>query len=138
MNHVFLFSRQDNIETAKELTENDVKLSSEILKALFNVTVSASDNSITESECYALKKLSKIIYQLLAEFAPLPQAPESLISHVAHMLINIPKACLEDITPSVKRRPWQDQIPKRNGYPVEYEVSKLPYSKLQGIVMFSA
>ena len=120
-----MFFRQGHIEITKKLTENDTKLTSEILKALFNITVSASDNTISETESDALRKLSKIIYQLLTDFAPLPEAPEVLISHIAHMLINIPKACAVDLTPSVKRRPWQDQIPKRNGYPVEFEVGNI-------------
>ncbi len=68
------------------------------------------------------KKLTEVIHCILTNDEKLRNDMKELLPHVAHMLVNIPKSCLDGLIPGVKRRPFHEPIPKRNKYPVEYEV----------------
>ena len=104
-------------------SQNEILIMSEALKTLFNLSVSLCEEDVKEGADFVLfNKLSLILHCLLSKCAPLPEQPEILIGHIAHMLVNIPMVCLNGLIPSVKRRQWQDAVPNREGYPTQYEV----------------
>ena len=105
-----------------------VTLVIEVLKALFNVTVNVADASVIEEQaCKNYCTLSCLLQEYLVHPHFASALPKALVGHIANMLINIPKGCLQGLLPSVKRRPWQEQVPRFKGYPCEYEVSEVFY-----------
>eukprot|EP00794_Sanderia_malayensis_P018841 gene18841-20737_t len=106
--------------------EMDIKLFSEILKTLFNISVDACEDctkDYTSSDTY--KKLMVVLHCFLTHLSTTVDHFNELLGHIAHMIINIPTCCLDGLTPNAKRRGWNERIPKRDGYPIEYELKDM-------------
>ena len=95
----------------------------EILKTLFNLSVKVCEDTLLEdSECKNYCLLVEILHAILTNPSFKDYLYNGFISDVANLFINLPQCCLSKLIPGVKRRKWEDPVPLKNGYPLEYEV----------------
>ena len=120
MENIFVSCRSD---TGKQLTEEENKIVSEILKALFNISMSLTESAIIEeTDIYICRRIVAILRYLLTKCSPLPKKPENLLTHIINMFVNIPKDSIDVLTPKVEKRGWYESVPRRSGHPLEFEV----------------
>ncbi|CAL1540464.1 unnamed protein product [Lymnaea stagnalis] len=86
----------------KGLTDQQVELCAEILKILFNLTISMEKKSVDEEEEAHFMRLVSILHDLLMSTIMSRDKQEDLQSHIVNLLINIPADFYEELlTPMV-------------------------------------
>ncbi|KAH9500577.1 Synembryn-A [Bulinus truncatus] len=86
----------------KGLTDQQVELCAEILKILFNLTISMEKKSVDEEEEAHFMRLVSILHDLLMSTIMSKDKQEDLQSHIINLLINIPADFYEELlTPMV-------------------------------------
>ncbi|XP_059150674.1 synembryn-A-like [Physella acuta] len=86
----------------KGLTDQQVELCAEILKILFNLTISMEKKSVDEEEEAHFMRLVSILHDLLMSTIMSKDKQEDLQSHIVNLLINIPADFYEELlTPMV-------------------------------------
>ncbi|BFZ05328.1 hypothetical protein BsWGS_08367 [Bradybaena similaris] len=85
------------------LTDQQVELCAEILKILFNLTISREKKSVDEEEEAHFMRLVSILHDLLMSTIMSKDKREDLQSHIVNLLINIPADFYEELlTPVVE------------------------------------
>ncbi|CAG5132458.1 unnamed protein product [Candidula unifasciata] len=85
------------------LTDQQVELCAEILKILFNLTISREKKSVDEEEEAHFMRLVSILHDLLMSTIMSKDKKEDLQSHIVNLLINIPADFYEELlTPVVE------------------------------------
>lgn len=79
------------------LTDQEVDLCSEILKILFNLTVTVDRNNFDEEEEAHLMRLVSVLRELLLCNTVSKDKREELTSHTVNLLINMPRDCYEEL-----------------------------------------
>ncbi|KAK3611621.1 hypothetical protein CHS0354_018317 [Potamilus streckersoni] len=79
------------------LTDQEIDLCSEILKILFNLTVTIDRNNIDEEEEAHFMRLVSVLRDLLVCKTISKDKKEELHSHTINLLINMPKDCYEEL-----------------------------------------
>jgi len=98
----------------------------EILKTLFNLTVKLCDETtLEESDCRNYCLLVEIVKEILTKPFFKCFLHNGLVSDVANVCINLPQSCLSKLVPGVRRRKWEDPVPHKDGYPLEYELKDM-------------
>ncbi|KAL4224805.1 Synembryn-B [Mactra antiquata] len=85
-------------ETREEgLTDQEVDLCSEILKILFNLTVTVDRNNLDEEEEAHMMRLVCVLRDLLLCTTATKDKREEILSHTVNLLINMPRDCYEEL-----------------------------------------
>lgn len=85
------------------LTDQQVELCAEILKILFNLTISVEKKIVDEEEEAHFMRLVSILHDLLMSTIMSKDKQEDLQSHIVNLLINIPADFYEELlTPMVE------------------------------------
>ncbi|XP_060555922.1 synembryn-A-like [Ruditapes philippinarum] len=79
------------------LTDQEVDLCSEILKILFNLTVTVDRNNLDEEEEAHMMRLVCVLRDLLMCKTASKDKREEIISHTVNLLINMPRDCYEEL-----------------------------------------
>ena len=77
---------------------------------------------LEDSECKTYCLLVEILHTFLTEPSLKDRLINGFITDIANLLINLPQRCLSNLIPGVKRRKWEDPVPTKYGYSLEYEV----------------
>ncbi|KAJ8299039.1 hypothetical protein KUTeg_023099 [Tegillarca granosa] len=80
-----------------DLTDQEVDLCCEILKILFNLTVSVNKNAMDEEEEGHFMRLVSVLRDLLMCRTVSKDKREELLSHTVNLLTNIPRDCYEEL-----------------------------------------
>lgn len=89
------------VSPEKKLETNDINLINEILKVLFNITVTNSTTVETdEDEEQQLKRLAIVLHELLIFEPKSQEIKEDYHSNIINLLTNIPVACYKDLVPN--------------------------------------
>jgi Guanine nucleotide exchange factor synembryn len=90
-----------NSTSKKTFSKQDVILINEILKVLFNITVTTSTTVETEEDdVQPLHRLSILLNELLSYRAESPEETEEYHSNIVNLLTNIPIVCFNELVPS--------------------------------------
>ena len=78
------------------MTQTEIRLSGEILKTMFNITINLPepDSKDTVEHC---ERIVFIVRSILVHFTPLPEQPENLPNHAINVLSNMPATCLKHL-----------------------------------------
>lgn len=79
------------------LTDQEVDLCSEILKILFNLTVTVDRNNLDEEEEAHMMRLVCVLRDLLMCRTASKDKREEILSHTVNLLINMPRDCYEEL-----------------------------------------
>ncbi|XP_052759790.1 synembryn-A-like isoform X2 [Mya arenaria] len=79
------------------LTDQEVDLCSEILKILFNLTVTVDRNNLDEEEDAHMMRLVCVLRDLLLCTTASKDKREGILSHTVNLLINMPRDCYEEL-----------------------------------------
>ncbi|XP_052268308.1 synembryn-A-like [Dreissena polymorpha] len=79
------------------LTDQEVDLCSEILKILFNLTVTVDRNNLDEEEDAHMMRLVCVLRDLLLCNTVSKDKREGILSHTVNLLINMPRDCYEEL-----------------------------------------
>lgn len=79
------------------LTDQEVDLCAEILKILFNLTVTVDRNYLDEEEEAHMMRLVCVLRDLLLCNTASKDKREDILSHTVNLLINMPKDCYEEL-----------------------------------------
>lgn len=98
------------------MTHDEVRLSAEILKTMFNITINLPDPSSTDTHEHC-ERIVFIVRSMFAHVQPLPDHPENLPNHAINIVSNMPSNCLKHLIwtmpSSVSRKLAQDFETKR-------------------------
>lgn len=79
------------------LTDQEVDLCAEVLKILFNLTVTVDRNNLDEEEEAHMMRLVCVLRDLLLCRTASKDKHEEIISHTVNLLINMPRDCYEEL-----------------------------------------
>jgi Guanine nucleotide exchange factor synembryn len=85
-------------EQKKEFGEQEVNLINEILRALFNITVT-EPTSVDEDDDNHLQRLAIVLHDLLLFDTKAKEATEEYHSNIVNLLNNIPISCYTELVP---------------------------------------
>ncbi|CAO1440688.1 unnamed protein product [Diamesa serratosioi] len=92
-----------NSTSAKKFQQPDINLINEILKVLFNITVTTPVSVETEEEDEQhLHRLAMVLNDLLKFGAPTVEILEEYHSNIINLLTNIPIGCFSELVPPVQ------------------------------------
>ena len=98
------------------MTQHEVRLSAEILKTMFNITIDLPDPNSTDTHEHC-ERIVFIARSMFAHIKPLPDHPENLPNHAINIVSNMPANCLKHLMwtmpSSVSRKLGQDFETKR-------------------------
>ena len=98
------------------MTHDEVRLSAEILKTMFNITINLPDPNSTDTHEHC-ERIVFIVRSMFAHVKPLPDHPENLPNHAINIVSNMPSNCLKHLIwtmpSSVSRKLAQDFETKR-------------------------
>ncbi|KAG5673771.1 hypothetical protein PVAND_003791 [Polypedilum vanderplanki] len=87
--------------TSKEFEQQDINLINEILKVLFNITVTGPTSvESEEDEDQHLQRLAIVLHDLLQFDAKQKENKEEYHSNIVNLLTNIPVSCYSELVPS--------------------------------------
>lgn len=84
-------------DTSPPLTDQHVELCCEVLKILFNLTVSIDKSSLDEEEEAHFMRLVSVLYELLTAVTASKDKKEELVSHTVNLLTNLPRESYEEL-----------------------------------------
>jgi len=88
---------RDAESSQASLSDQQVDLCSEILKILFNLTISVEKKSVNEEEEAHCMRLVSILHDLLMSRISSKEKRDNLISHIVNLLVNIPSELYEEL-----------------------------------------
>ncbi|KAL5007732.1 hypothetical protein ScPMuIL_016538 [Solemya velum] len=88
---------RDAEEAQIGLTDDEVDLCNEILKILFNITVTVDKNSLDEEEEAHFMRLVSVLRDLLMFKTVSKDKRDELQKHTVNLLTNMPKDCYEEL-----------------------------------------
>ncbi|XP_013406285.1 synembryn-A isoform X3 [Lingula anatina] len=88
---------KDSAEQGLPMSDADVDLCCEVLKILFNLTVSMDRFNIDEEEEAHCLRLVSLLHDLLVCKTVTPEKGEELVSHTVNLLTNMPRASYEEL-----------------------------------------
>jgi len=98
------------------MTQDEVRLSAEILKTMFNITINLPDPNSTDTHEHC-ERIVFIARSMFVHVKPLPDHPENLPNHAINIVSNMPSNCLKHLLwtmpSSVSRKLAQDFETKR-------------------------
>lgn len=93
------------------MTQDEVRLSAEILKTMFNITINLPDPNSTDTHEHC-ERIVFIARSMFVHVNPLPDHPENLPNHAINIVSNMPSNCLKHLLwtmpSSVSRKLAQD------------------------------
>lgn len=84
---------------SKEFEQQEIKLINEILKVLFNITVT-EPTTVDEDDDQHLQRLAIVLHDLLLYVAKSKELTEGYHSNIVNLLTNIPISCMTELVPS--------------------------------------
>lgn len=135
---ICFFSHRVVIEQAPNtyiIHQNEILLSAEIMKTMFNITLSLPEPESTDTVDHC-DRIVFIVRSIFVHLRPLPDEPENLPNHAINVLSNMPTKCLKHLMwtmpPSVCKKIAQDYEckPSSQRYRIQFEVWKsyfIPY-----------
>ena len=78
------------------MTQNEIRLSAEILKTLFNITLNLPEPESTDTVEHG-ERIVFIVRSIFVHFKPLPEQPENLPNYAINVLSNMPTKCLKHL-----------------------------------------
>lgn len=121
----FIFRAAAELSPTKfKLTEEQLKITEEILKTLFNITINiCEDEKDTREHC---ERLILIIRSILVKSDE--EAINKLFNHSVNLLVNLPKQCMGRLVLSMPRPVWKqlknyDEQRRAGQFRVQYEVN---------------
>lgn len=91
--------------------QNEILLSAEIMKTMFNITLSLPEPESTDTVDHC-DRIVFIVRSIFVHLRPLPDEPENLPNHAINVLSNMPTECLKHLMwtmpPSVCKKIAQD------------------------------
>lgn len=78
------------------MTQNEIRLSAEILKTMFNITLNFPEPESTDTVEHC-ERIVFIVRSFFVHFKPLPEQPENLPNHAINVLSNMPTKCLKHL-----------------------------------------
>ncbi|XP_074618882.1 chaperone Ric-8A-like [Acropora palmata] len=106
--------------------QNEILLSAEIMKTMFNITLSLPDPESTDTVDHC-DRIVFIVRSIFVHLRPLPDEPENLPNHAINVLSNMPTKCLKHLMwtmpPSVWKKIAQDYEcrPSSHRYRMQFE-----------------
>ena len=98
------------------MTQDEVRVSAEILKTMFNITINLPDPNSTDTHEHC-ERIVFIARSMFTHVKPLPDHPENLPNHAINIVSNMPSNCLKHLMwtmpSSVSRKLAQDFETKR-------------------------
>ncbi|CAH1787407.1 unnamed protein product [Owenia fusiformis] len=92
-----LILKSSDTQATAALSDQDVGLCCEILKILFNLTVTMDRNNLDEEEEAHFMRLVSVLHNLLLSKTVSKEKQEDLQSHTVNLLTNMPKDCYEEL-----------------------------------------
>lgn len=78
------------------MTETEIRLSAEILKTMFNITINLPEPDSTDTVEHC-ERIVFIVRSIFVHLRPLPEQPENLSNHAINILSNMPGKCLKHL-----------------------------------------
>ncbi|XP_068725216.1 synembryn-A-like [Montipora capricornis] len=78
------------------ITQNEIRLSAEIMKILFNITLNLPESEGTDTVDHC-DRIVFIVRSIFVHLKPLPNEPENLPNHAINVLSNMPTKCLKHL-----------------------------------------
>lgn len=86
-----------NDESERPLNDSDIDLSCEVLKILFNLTVSTNNSSLDEEEEAHYMRLVSVLHDLLVCETVSKEKRHELHNHTVNLLTNMPRESFEEL-----------------------------------------
>lgn len=78
------------------MTQDETRVSAEILKTMFNITINLPDPDSTDTREHC-ERIVFIVRTMFAHIKPLPDCPENLPNHAINIVSNMPSDCLKHL-----------------------------------------
>lgn len=78
------------------MTQNEIRLSAEILKTMFNITINLPEPDSTDTVEHC-ERIVFIVRSIFVHLNPLPDHPENLPNHAINIVSNMPSNCLKHL-----------------------------------------
>ena len=109
------------------ISPNEIRLSAEILKTMFNITINLPDPDSTDTVEHC-ERIVFIVRSIFVHLKPLPDHPENLPNHAINIITNMPSDCFKHLLwtmpSSVCRKLAQDYEGRTTSkrYRIQFEV----------------
>ena len=109
------------------MTQDEIRLSAEMLKTMFNITINLPDADSTDTHEHC-ERIVFIVRSMFAHIKPLPDHPENLPNHAINIVSNMPCNCLKHLLwtmpSSVCKKLAQDFETRRSSkrFRIQFEV----------------
>lgn len=78
------------------ISPNEIRLSAEILKTMFNITINLPDPDSTDTVEHC-ERIVFIVRSIFVHLKPLPDHPENLPNHAINIITNMPSDCFKHL-----------------------------------------